>query len=210
MTWYRVDFQLEDFGHHNAQLISKNYFTYPFFTPTQVDYAFTYREDLLTHPDYAEEEPLSTPANPIGQPRIIQRLYTIRNSPVGKLRKFKFEPIEQGKYPTFGKSQYIAPGTKFYAYSQNKPKTDVIMIGKKRRVARILRIEEVSIIEEHFKLTSPDLINHEHFRALNLFEYQILAMSARWVYGLFKVEKVLKIGDDYFISPIIEEIINAH
>lgn len=157
---------------------------------------------------------MSTPANPIETIRIIQKLYTIRNSPVGKLKKsgdkIKFEPIELGKYPTFGKVQYILPGTKFYAYSQHKPRVDVIMIGKKRRVARILHVEEISIAEEHFKLTSPDLISHEHFRTLNLSEYQILAMSARWVYGRFKVEKVLKIGDHYFISPIIEDITGAH
>ncbi len=200
MAWYRVDFQLEDFGHHNAQLISKNYLTYPFFTPTQVDYAFTYGEDLLTHPDYDEEKPLSTPANPLESFQIIQRLYTIRNS-----------PLELGKYPTFGKVQYIPPGTKFSAYSQHKPKADVIMIGKKRRVARIFFISDPIVpVEEHFKLTNPDLISHDHFRLLNPSEYQILAMSARWVYGRFKVEKVIKFDVHYFISPIIENITSAH
>lgn len=191
MNWFKIVFQLEDFGHHNAQLVSKNYLTYSFFTPTQVDYALTYKEDLLTHPDYVEETTASTPAVPVGHLRIVEKMYTIRNS-----------PLDLGKYPVYGKVQLILPGTKFCAYSQHKPKSKVIMIGKKRRVARILEVESVGFGEERYKFTSPDLISHEDFRRLNPKEYQILAMSARWIFGRFMAEKVLKIGDEYFVSPL--------
>jgi len=196
--WYKIIFQLEDFGHHNAHLVSKNYLTYPFFTPTQVDYALTYGEDLITHPNYEEEKASSTPAHPVVSPQIIQKLYTIRNSPSDRERERKKE-----KYPTYGKVQYIPPGTKFCTYSQHKPKTKVIVIGKKRRVARILSIEPVEAKEERFKLTSPDLISHENFRSLNPSEYQIIAMSSRWIYGRFKVARCLKISNDYFVSVIL-------
>lgn len=189
MQWFRISFQLEDFGHHNAQLISKNYLTHPFFTPTQVDHALTYKEDLLTHEEYIEETPQSTPAIPLENLRIIQRLYTVRNS-----------PLDLGKYPTYGKVQYIPPGSKFYTYSRYKPTTEVIMIGKKRRVARILEVSSVESKEVFHALTSPDLISHEKFRNLNPSEYQILAISARWIYGRFKVKRALQIGSDVFVS----------
>lgn len=191
MQWFRVTFQLEDFGHHNAQLISRNYLTYPFFTPTQVDYALTYKEDLLTHEDYIEEKPQSTPAIAINNLQIVQRVYTVRNS-----------PLDLGKYPNYGKVQFIPPGSKFYAYSRYKPKAEVIMIGKKRRVAKILEVSLVESKEAFNKLTSPDLVSHNDFRELNPAEYQIMAMSARWVYGRFKLERVLEIGDDAFVSVL--------
>ena len=190
MEWHRITFQLEDFGHHNAQLISKNYLTYPFFTPTQVDYALTYKEDLLTHEAYIEAKPKSTPAFAIENLKIIQRLYTVRNS-----------PLDLGKYPTYGKIQFIAPGSTFCTYSMHKPKLEVVMIGKKRRVARILEVTLVESKETFHKLTSPDLISHEDFRRLNP-PYQIMAMSARWVYGRFTVERALEIGGDVFVSVV--------
>jgi len=191
MQWFRITFQLEDFGHHNAQVISKNYLTYPFFTPTQIDYALTYKEDLLTHGEYIEEKPQSTPAVALENLRIIQRLYTVRNS-----------PLDLGKYPTYGKVQFIPPGSKFCTYSRYKPKIEVIMIGKKRRVARILEVASVESKEVFHKLTSPDLISHGDFRDLNPSEYQILAMSARWIYGRFKVKRALQIGNDVFVSVL--------
>lgn len=192
MVWRKIVFQLEDFAHHNAQLISKNYMTYSFFTPTQVDYALTYGEDLISHPVYLEEKTTSTPAVAIGELQIIQRLYTVRDC-----------PLNLGRYPTYGKVQFIPPGTRFVAYSQNKPSAEVIMIGKKRRVAKVLSVEKVDAAEDRFKLTSPDLISHNDFRKLNPSEYQILAMSSRWVYGRFKAEKCLRIGEDWFVSPLL-------
>lgn len=194
MAWHKIVFQLEDFGHHNAQLISKNYMTYGFFTPTQVDYALTYDEDLLSHPGYVEEQALSTPAVPLGELQIIQRLYTVRDC-----------PLNLGKYPTYGKVQFIPPGTKFVTYSQNSLRAEVIMIGKKRRVAKVLSVEEVECVEDRFKLTSPDLISQRVFQELKPAEYQILAMSSRWVYGRFKVDRCLRIGEGWFVSPMVNK-----
>jgi len=209
MPWHKIIFQLEDFGHHNAQLISKNYLTYPFFTPIQVNYALTYGEDLLSHPNYVEAKPNSTPAVPVEEPRIIQWLYTIRNVFKGKpfYQSVGEKPWDVGStYPTFGKIQFILPGTKFQTYSQHLPKSHVIMIGKKRRVARVLSVKEVESVEERLKLTSPDLISRQAFEDLSPTEYQILAMSSRWVYGRFKVDRCLRIGEDYFVSPLIGEV----
>jgi len=136
MSWYKISFRLEDFGHNNAQLISKNYLTYTFFTPTQVDYALTRKEDLISHKEYVEEKPRSTPAV-TDNPQTIQRLYTIRGATLIQ------EEFLDKRYPTYGKVVYITPGLIFKTYSQILPIGDVIFIGKKRRVARILSVEKV-------------------------------------------------------------------
>jgi len=198
MSWYKIRFRLEDFGHNNAQLISKNYLTYTFFTPTQVDYALARKEDLITHREYIEEKPKSTPAI-TDNPQTIQRLYAIRGAALTQ------EMFFDKRYPTYGKIVYINPGSIFKTYSQILPRSSIIFIGKKRRVARILSIEKVETKEEPWKLTSYDLITKKDFEKLNLEEFKIEAISRRWVFGRFKVEKALKIGEDYFISPLLGE-----
>jgi hypothetical protein len=199
MGWYKILFRLEDFGHNNAHLVSKDYLTHSFFTPLQVDYALSGKEDLISHPDYIQEKPLSTPAVTIGETNLVRRLYTIRNAFV-RAHGFK---DERSLYPTYGKITYICPGKVFKTYSQIQPTTEVIFIGKKRRVARILDEKEVEAKKmKKTTFTSPDLLTRNQFIKLRP-EILNAIPSQRWIFGQFKVNEALKIGDDFFISPLL-------
>lgn len=199
MTWYRIEFRLEDFGHNNAHLTSKDYLTQSFFTPTQIDYALLGNEDLISHPKYEFEKSKSTPAVS-NNLEIVRRLYTIRNVFISA-HGFK---NEKPRYPFHGRVMYITPGTIFRTYSQIRPNSEVIFIGKKRRVARILESQAMNARKvKKFVRTSPDLLSQEQFKKLSP-KYFKIKLSQRWVFGEFEVEEALQIGDEYFISPIMD------
>ncbi|MBI4316854.1 MAG: hypothetical protein HY675_00070 [Chloroflexi bacterium] len=198
---FAVEFELQDFGQNVSHLTRKTYYSHDFFTDRQVYAAISGRwigslsvkGNLASHSAYqllSERVPATI---------------AISRSPVPKTKSwFSILPRDLAKSNERvnvslviqeGWRELILPGTRFVAFSFEKP-PNIMFIGKKGAFAKLLNCTEVDYSLRPNAWTTTDLIYYSDY--MNLWGKEITNArfrdaSARFLVGEFECSEVLEV-----------------
>ena len=99
-------------------------------------------------------------------------------------------------YITEGRHEFIAPGSKFLAFSFIEPNYDKMFIGKKSALANIEKKEKVTFKEKKDEWTTEDMIYLQEYEAeknKEIFGIRLVDATARFLVGRFKVSNLLEV-----------------
>ncbi len=188
MELFALEFELEEFGQNVSHLIRKTYYTHDFFTDRQVHASITKEFDLLGRSKYEYKIVPCTLAIPLKVDKKRIWFSTINVD-------FQKEKTGGLTYITEGYQEYLAPGSRFLAFSFIKPEQKAIFIGKKGALASIDKVSKVNYKIVNNSWTSLDLVylnDYEKFSGSDILEVKLKDASQRFLIGQFRCAKTLE------------------
>lgn len=188
MELFALEFELEEFGQNVSHLIRKTYYTHDFFTDRQVHASITKEFDLLGGGKYEYKIVPCTLAIPLKVEKKRIWFSTVNAD-------FQKEKTGGLTYITEGYQEYLAPGSRFLAFSFIKPEHKAIFIGKKGALAIIDKVSKVNYKIVNNSWTSLDLVylnDYEKFSGSDILEVKLKDASQRFLIGQFRCAKTLE------------------
>jgi len=188
MELFALEFELEEFGQNVSHLIRKTYYTHDFFTDRQVHASITREFDLLGRDKYEYKIVPCTLAIPLKVDKKRIWFSTVNAD-------FQKEKTGGLTYITEGYQEYLAPGSRFLAFSFIKPEQKAIFIGKKGALAIIDKVSKVNYKIVNNSWTSLDIVylnDYEKFSGSEILEIRLKDASQRFLIGQFKCTKILE------------------
>lgn len=186
---YAIKFELEEFGQNISHLTRKTYYTHNFFTDRQVYAAITNSFAFIGIEEYKIEKVPCTFAIPLDVKKH-KTFFSINNTSLQKEQRTAVL-----RYVTEGYQEFIAPGSKFLAFSFVEPCHDVMFIGKKSAMAHIEKKEKVTFEEKRDDWTTEDMIYLQEYEAekdKTIFGVRLIDASTRFLVGRFRVSSLLE------------------
>ena len=187
---YAIEFELEEFGQNVSHLTRKTYYTHSFFTDRQVYAAITHSFKFSGTNEYKFEKVPCTFAIPLDVKKH-KTFFSINNA---DLQKEQITAVL--RYVTEGRHEFIAPGSKFLAFSFIEPNYNKMFIGKKSALANIEKKEKVTFKEKKDEWTTEDMIYLQEYEAeknKEIFGIRLVDASTRFLVGRFKVSNLLEV-----------------
>jgi len=186
---YAIKFELEEFGQNVSHLTGKTYYSHGFFTDRQMFAGITHSFLFYGLKKYEPERVPCTFAIPLDVKKH-RTFFSITNTNLQKERlTAKLRTVTEGHH------EFIAPGSKFVAFSFIEPLYDRLFIGKKSAIAYIEKKERVVFTEKRCDWTTDDMVYLQEYKDekdKTIFGVRLRDATTRYLVGQFKVSNFIE------------------